>query len=44
MVKDVYKYQDEMGETSAGIVHEEEIDMSLDNSFTSCWGMSYKLC
>jgi hypothetical protein len=44
MVKDVHKYRDEMGETGAGIVHEEEIDMSLDNSLTSSWGMSYKLC
>ena len=40
MAKDVQKYQDEMGETGAGIVHEDEIDMSLENSFTRSWGMS----
>jgi len=39
MSKDVCKYQDEMGEMGAGIFHEMEIDMDLDNPFTRSWGM-----
>ncbi|PCH41829.1 hypothetical protein WOLCODRAFT_159341 [Wolfiporia cocos MD-104 SS10] len=30
-------YLEEMGETGAGITWEDEIDMSLDNSFTNKW-------
>ena len=38
MMQDVCKYQDEMGETGAGITCEEEINMELNNSFTNKWG------
>ena len=40
MSKDVHKYQDEMGEMEAGILHETEIDMDLENPFTRSCGMS----
>ncbi|KIL54973.1 hypothetical protein M378DRAFT_18368 [Amanita muscaria Koide BX008] len=44
MAKDVRKYRDEMGETGAGIVHEEEIDMTLENSLTSSWAKVKEKC
>jgi hypothetical protein len=40
MTQDVRKYRDEMGQTGAGIMHEEEINMELKNTFTNRWGMS----
>ena len=42
MTQDVRKYRDEMGETGAGIVHEEAIDMDLDNALTRSWGASHQ--
>jgi len=38
-MKDIHKYQDEMGETGVGILHESEINMKVDNPFTRNWGM-----
>jgi len=43
MTQDVCKYQDEMGETGAEIVEEEEIDMEKDNKLAWSWGMSNTL-
>ncbi len=40
VTKAVRQYQSEMGETGAGITHEEEIDMSLTNALTNKWGES----
>ncbi|KAF8240324.1 hypothetical protein L208DRAFT_1234094, partial [Tricholoma matsutake] len=42
MTKDVWKYQDEMGETGAGIILEEEIDVDADDPFTRSWDTSIK--
>jgi hypothetical protein len=39
MTQDVHKYRDMMGETGAGIIHEEDIDMEHNNSLTQSWGM-----
>ncbi|KAF8232600.1 hypothetical protein L208DRAFT_1271109, partial [Tricholoma matsutake] len=39
MTQDVCKYHDMMGETGAGIIHEEDIDMEHNNSLTQSWGM-----
>ena len=41
MMHDVHKYWDAMGETGAGIVHEEEINMEVDNKLTRSWGTSW---
>jgi hypothetical protein len=38
MTKDVRKYRDMMGETGAGIIHEDDIDMESNNSLTQSWG------
>lgn len=38
MTKDVRKYRDMMGETGAGIIREEDIDMERSNSLTQSWG------
>ena len=40
MVQDIHKYHDMMGETGAGIILEEDIDMERNNSLTQSWGMS----
>ncbi|KAF8158711.1 hypothetical protein BJ912DRAFT_866509, partial [Pholiota molesta] len=39
LVKSCRGYTEEMGETGAGITREDEIDMSLTNSFTTKWGI-----
>jgi hypothetical protein len=33
-------HMDTMGQTGAGISHQDQIDMSLDNELTTKWGMS----
>ncbi len=38
LVKACRGYTEEMGETGMGITSEEEIDMSLNNEFTTKWG------
>ena len=38
MMQDVRKYRDMMGETGAGIIDEEDIDMERNNSLTQSWG------
>ncbi|KAF8219769.1 hypothetical protein L208DRAFT_1546306, partial [Tricholoma matsutake] len=38
MTQDVCEYHDKMGETGAGITHEKEISMELDNPFMNKWG------
>jgi hypothetical protein len=40
MVQEIRKYRDMMGETGAGIMHEEDVDMERDNSLTQSWGTS----
>ena len=40
MTEEVHKYHDMMGETGAGIMREEDIDMECNNSLTQSWGMS----
>ncbi|KAF8224449.1 hypothetical protein L208DRAFT_1109004, partial [Tricholoma matsutake] len=37
MMQEVHKYHDMMGETGAGIMHEEDIDMECNNSLTQSW-------
>ena len=34
-------HMDTMGQTGAGISHEDQIDMSLNNELTTKWGMSH---
>jgi hypothetical protein len=40
MVQEICRYRDMMGETGAGIMREEDIDMERDNSLTQSWGTS----
>ena len=40
MTEEVYKYHDMMGETGAGIMHEEDIDMEHNNSLIQSWNIS----
>ena len=44
ILQDVHKYCDMMGETGAGIMHEEDIDMECNNSLTQSWGTSLTTC
>jgi len=41
MQKMTKAHMDTMGQTGAGISHADEIDMSMNNEFTSKWGVSY---
>jgi len=41
MQKIMKAHMDMMGQTSAGISHEDQIDMSLNNELTTKWGMSH---
>lgn len=38
MAKITRDYDTEMGQTGAGIQNASEIDMSIENSFTTKWG------
>jgi len=38
MLEDVQEFQNEMGETGAGITREDEINMDQENPFTNKWG------
>ncbi|KAF8809606.1 hypothetical protein BYT27DRAFT_7093631, partial [Phlegmacium glaucopus] len=44
MTQEVRKYCDMMGETGAGIVYEEDIDMDLNNSLTQSWAAIKEKC
>ncbi|KAF8235969.1 hypothetical protein L208DRAFT_1253789 [Tricholoma matsutake] len=44
MTQDVRKYCNKMWETGAGITHEEEINMELDNPFMNKWAVIKMKC
>ncbi|KIL54793.1 hypothetical protein M378DRAFT_182413 [Amanita muscaria Koide BX008] len=44
MTQDVRKYRDMMGETGAGIMHENDIDMECNNSLTQSWAAIKEKC
>ena len=41
MQKIMKVHMDTMDQTGAGISHQDQIDMSLDNELTTKWGMSH---